>query len=75
MDDLAQRIDGYELALIEVAAHLDRAHVIAGLEAIHEGLTEAIGAHERASRLRAIDLLERALARQTTPAAGLSWPG
>ena len=75
MDDLAQRIAGYELALIEMAAYLDRAHVIAGLEAIHDGLTDTIGAHERASRLRAIDILERALARQTAPATGLNWPG
>ena len=75
MDDLARRIDGYQLALIEVAAHLDREHIIAGLEAIHEGLAGAIGAHERASRLQAIDILERALSRRTEPSAGLYWPG
>ena len=75
MDDLARRIDGYELALIEVVAHLDRGHLIAGLEAIHEGLVDGINAHERASRLTAIDLLERALTRQTQPANGLDWPG
>ena len=75
MDDLARRIDGYQLALIEVVAYLDRAHLIAGLEAVHDGLHDAIGAHERASRLQAIDILERALALKTEPARGLYWPG
>jgi hypothetical protein len=75
MDDLARRIDGYQLALIEVVAYLDREHLIAGLEAVHDGLVDGIGAHERASRLEAIDLLERALTRQTEPASRLHWPG
>jgi hypothetical protein len=75
MDDLAQRIDGYQLALIEVVAHLDREHLIAGLEAVHDGLVDGIGAHERGSRLTAIDILERALTLQTEPSLGLYWPG
>lgn len=75
MDDLAFRIDGYRLALIEVVAHLGRDHLIAGLEAVHDGLIDGINAHERASRLEAIDLLERALTLQARPASGLHWPG
>ncbi len=75
MDELELRIATHETAVIEVVAHIDRDHIIAGMNAIREGLVDGAGSDERAIKLSAIQLLEDALHRFDPPAIGLHWPG
>ena len=75
MDELECRIQGHEMALIEVVAHVGRNELLAGIEAIGAGLVDRIGADERVIRLQAIGLLEDAMRRYDPPATGMHLPG
>ena len=75
MDELEHPIHGHKLALIEVVAHVDRKHILGGMEAIGTGLLDKIAADERVIRLKAIRLLEDAMRRYDPPATGMHWPG
>lgn len=79
MDEDEQRIAAHELALIEVSAHLDRDHTLAGMKSIRAGLVIGISEDERVIRCQAIQLLEDALGRFDPRASGmfiegLKWP-
>ena len=73
MDEVRQRIRSYELAFIEVVAHIDREHIIAGLVSVGEGLFDSIGKDERRIRRGAIDLLKAALDHFDRPEEGMQW--
>ena len=74
MDEIESRINSYEMALIEVAAHIDQDNLIAAMWVIRSGLVEGILEEERVIRLRALELLEQALERADMHAAmGLHW--
>ena len=57
MDEIEQRIAAHELALIEVAAHIDPDHIAEGIKAMRDGLVIGITQEERGIRIAAIDLL------------------
>lgn len=71
--EIELRIRAHELALIEVAAHIDEAALREAIEAIRAGLVMGIGADELVIRAAAIEHLETALARHHPPAAGMHW--
>jgi hypothetical protein len=71
MDENEQRVAAHELALIEVVAHLDRDHIIAGMKAIRTGLVVDVSVDERTIRGAAYELLEYALQRYDPPAGGM----
>jgi hypothetical protein len=73
MDAVFQRIRSYELALIEVMAHIDREHILAGLISIGEGLFDDVSDEERKIRLGAIVLLRTALEYFDRPGDGMQW--
>ena len=73
MDAVFQRIRSYELALIEVMAHMDREHILAGLISVGEGLFDDVSDEERKIRLGAIVLLRTALEYFDRPADGMQW--
>jgi hypothetical protein len=73
MDEVFQRIHSYELALIEVMAHIDREHIIASLISIGEGLFDDLSNEERKIRLGAIILLRTALDHFDRPGDGMQW--
>ena len=74
MDEIESRISSYEMALIEVAAHIDQDNLIAAMWGIRSGPMEGIQEKERVIRLRALELLELALERADIHAAmGLHW--
>ena len=75
MDEVFQRIRSYELALVEVIAHIDREHIIAGLISIGEMLFEDVSDEERKIRLGAIVLLKTALDYFDHPGDGMQWQG
>jgi len=68
VDELELRIAGHELALIEVVAHIDRDHILAGLQAIRDGVVEGVSEDERVIRNQALGLLDDALRRYDPPA-------
>ncbi len=71
MDEIELRVAARELALIEVVAHLDRDHIIAGMKAIRAGLAFDICEDERVIRRQAYQLLEDAMRRFDPPAGGM----
>jgi DNA integrity scanning protein DisA with diadenylate cyclase activity len=73
MDEIEQRIAAHELALFEVVAHIDQAHIVERIKAIRAGLVVGMTAEERAIRIAAIDLLEDAARRYDPPAVGMHW--
>ena len=73
MDEVFHRIRSYELALVEVMAHIDREHIIAGLISIGEMLFDDVSDEERKIRLGAIVLLKTALDYFDRPADGMQW--
>lgn len=75
MDELELRVQGHEMALIEVVAHVGRAEILAGMAAIRDGLAGDISADERTIRLQALQLLDDAMRRHDPPGHGLHWPG
>ena len=76
MDEIESRINSHEMALVEVAAHIDRENVLAAMRAIRSGLVVGISEDERPIRLRALNLLVAALERADMNAAmGLHWEG
>ena len=70
MDEIDLRMGAYELALIELAGQNDRAHVVAAIDAVRDGLAVAADADERTIRRQAIGLLEDGLHRFDPPPAG-----
>lgn len=71
MDEIEQSVFAHEMALIEVAAFIDRAHLVDAMDAIRAGIVESITEEERTIRLQAIQLLDDAMRRYDPPASGL----
>lgn len=71
MDEAERRVVAHELALIEVAAHLDHEHLRAGIQAIRAGFVIGISEEERVIRIAAIELLEDAMQRFEPTAMGM----
>jgi hypothetical protein len=71
LDDIERRVVAHELALIEVAAHVDRAHMLEAIKSIRAGLVIGITEEERVIRIAAIDMLEDAMRRFEPGAMGM----
>lgn len=63
MDKIERRVVAHELALIEVAAHIEREHLEEAKQAIRAGFVIGISDQERGIRTDAIELLDDALHR------------
>lgn len=74
MDELELRIQGHEMAFIEVVAHIDREHMVAAISAVRAGLVDGVCQDERAIRVQAMGLLDDAMRRYEPPAIGMHWP-
>jgi ClpP class serine protease len=70
VDELELRIAGHELALIEVVAHIDREHIVSGMQAIRDGLVDDVSEDEGVIREQALGMLDDALRRYDPPAGG-----
>ncbi len=71
MDEIERRVVAHELALIEVAAHVERAHLLAAMQSIRAGCVIGITEEERVIRIAAIDMLEDAMRRDEPAAMGM----
>ena len=71
MDEAERRLVAHEMALIEVAAHVNRDEIAAAIKAIRSGLVIGITEEERVIRIGAIELLEDALRRDDAPVMGM----
>ncbi len=63
MDELSRRVLAREMALVEIAAHMNPVHIRAAMLAIEAGIVDGITEEDRAIRLQALQYLEDALER------------
>ena len=71
MDEVERRVVAHELALIEVAAHVEREHLSQAIKSIRSGFLIGITEEERVIRIAAIDMLENAMRRFEPAAMGM----
>jgi hypothetical protein len=71
MDEIERRVVAHELALIEVAAHVERSHMLEAIKAIRAGFVIGITEEERVIRIAAIELFEDAMRRHEPAATGM----
>jgi hypothetical protein len=63
MNVIERRVVAHELALIEVAAHVERSHMLEAIKSIRAGFAIGITEEERVILIAAIDMLEDAMRR------------
>jgi hypothetical protein len=71
VDEIERRVVAHELALIEVAAHVERGHMLEAIKSIRAGFVIGITEEDRVIRIAAIDLLEDAMRRHEPAAMGM----
>jgi hypothetical protein len=71
LDEIERRVVAHELALIEVAARVERQHLESAIQAIRSGFAIGITEEERVIRIAAIELLEDAMRAHGPPAMGM----
>jgi hypothetical protein len=75
MNEIERRVVAHELALIEVAAHVERSHMLEAIKSIRAGFVIGITEEERSIRIAAIDILEEAMRRHEPGVMGMSLQG
>lgn len=78
MDEVERRVVAHEMALIEVAANVERRHLEEAIRSIRTGFVVGITEEERVIRIAAVELLEDAMRRHEPFTGGLFlnrwWP-
>jgi hypothetical protein len=72
MDELSRRVLAQEMALVEIAAHMNPIYIRAAMLAIEAGLVDGQTKEDRAIRLQALQYLKDALQRDNLPSP--CWP-
>ncbi len=71
VDEIERRVVAHELALIKVAAHVERKHLEDAMQAIRANFVICITEEERVIRIAAIELLEDAMRRHKPAVMGM----